>query len=172
MVIGVLLAAVPLAGAGDPPPKVRPVILWVGTDSGCKEPSVACCRSVDEWCRTWNAHQDGGGDDGRDRPVIDFETHMVLAVFQGEGGRDGGLRMFEVLDEAEGLKVRYFSAGIQTVFVPGAEIPTKPRTQRNYVFAVVPRSDKAVTFERGQRHRLDEPPGDWKQEGAAPAVRR
>jgi hypothetical protein len=127
---------------------------------------------VDEWRRIWNAHQEGGGDVGRHRPVVDFDTHMVLAVFQGEGGQDGGLQLFEILDEAEGLRVRYFVAGSQTVFVPGAVIATKPRRQRNYVFAVVPRSDKAVTFERGRRPRLDEPPGEWKQVGAAPAVGR
>lgn len=158
--------------AGEPPAKIRPVVVWTGTDSSLSKPSFVRCRSADEWASTWDAHAKEGGDAGRAPPKVDFGSYMVFALFQGDGTQNRGLVVVEVLDEPDGLRVRYETAYYQTAGLSDSEADRRRLDTRSFAFVIIPRSDKAITFESGTRSRNDMPPGDWKKVGAAPAVGR
>jgi hypothetical protein len=161
-----------LALAADPPRKVKPVVVWSGIDSGQSKPVFCRCRSADEWQATWKAHQHEGGDAGRAAPEVDFESFMVLALFQGDGSQNYGLVVVEIVDEADGLRVRYETGYYQIAGIPDSEADRRKLDTRSFAFIVIPRSDKAITFESGTRQRTNLPPGDWKQVGTVPAVGR
>jgi hypothetical protein len=97
---------------------------------------------------------------------------MVLALFQGDGSQNHGLIVVEILDEPDGLRLRYETAYYQTAGFSDSEADRRKLDTRSFAFVVIPRSDKAITFESGTRSRNDMPPGDWKKVGAAPTIRR
>jgi len=157
--------------AGDPPRKIKPVVVWTGKDSTLSKPAFSRCLSAAEWRKTWKAHAKEGGDIGP-MPNIDFDSFMVLALFEGNGHQNYGLRIFEILDEPDGLRVRHETAYYQIGGLPQSEADELKLQTRSYAFVVVPRSDKAVTFEHGRRTTSDKPPAKWERVGTVPAVER
>jgi hypothetical protein len=163
----VSVLAVVGAVAGDSPRKVRPIVVWSGTDSGRSKPAYDRCRSAAEWAATWEAHTKEGGDAGREAPGVDFESYMVLGLFQGDGVQNRGLDVVEVIDEPDCLRVRYVTAYYQIIGLPDSEADKRRLETRSYALAVLPRSDKAVVLEEGNVRTKS----DWKERGRISAAK-
>jgi hypothetical protein len=160
--------------AADPPQKIKPIMVWSGIDSGCAKESFARSTSQDEWRKTWKLHSVEGGDAGRRTPDVDFDSYMVLSLFDGEGSQNHGVVLIEIINEANCLRVRYAVPLYQTGEIPDSEDAKLRLATRSYAFVILPRSDKTIIFEEGQPHR--EGGGevtykDWKEKGRSAAVK-
>lgn len=92
-----------------------------GSSSGIEEACVTVARNETAWRDLWAAH---GGQDGG-RPTVDFETHLVAAVFKGESPNAcHGAEIEEVTREGEDLVVH--GAFYETEGQACAEVLTYP----------------------------------------------
>jgi hypothetical protein len=155
--------------AGEPREKVKPIVVWTGTDSGQTTASVARCMSKEQWRATWKAHQNEGGDDGRAPPEVDFDGHMILAIFRGTGSQNYGLFDFEVLDESDCLRVRYITGYYQTGGLPDSEAERRKLDTQSYAFLVLPKTSKAIVFEEAKNIRTR---SGWVERGRIAADER
>ncbi|NLE39440.1 MAG: hypothetical protein GX621_15570, partial [Pirellulaceae bacterium] len=81
----------------------RPLVTLTGTDSQIKERGYYRIMSEKEWIKIWQRHKGVEAPDGYDLfynplglPDINFGKCMVIAVFQGSGWNDAGLRVISV----------------------------------------------------------------------------
>jgi hypothetical protein len=146
--------------AADTPTKIKPAVILSGKHSAITKPMLERCSSVKEFAKVWEKHQDG--DDRESFPVVDFDSFMVIAVFEGTYSEEGAsIYVEEVVEDAEviHLRLRFLSKGYQTgvvgVVEDGANMPEKSEADRlkritqSYVLIVLPTSKKAVVIEEG-----------------------
>jgi hypothetical protein len=173
------IAADSVGFAADPPRKVKPVVVWTGTDSKQAKDSFARCGSPKDWQATWNAHC--GQEKPADLPTcpeVDFDSYMVIAVFR----KTSRIRVSEIVEEKECVRVRYQPWGNQIVFVPGPDAgtvkvvelgrgeldPDKPY-MLSFAFVVLPKANKAVVLEEDIQDLIGKPPV-WKERAKFPAL--
>jgi hypothetical protein len=164
--------------AADPPRKVKPVVAWMGIDSKQTKDSFARCGSPNDWQATWNGHraQEKTADDPT-RPEVDFDSHIVIAVFR----KTSRIRVSEVVEEEDCVRVRYQPWGNQIIFVPdsakgtvktmelgrGELDPGKPYLL-SFAFVVLPKTSKVVVLEEDVQDWIGKPPV-WKEQAKFPA---
>ena len=175
----IAIAAGSLGFAADLPRKVKPVVVWTGTDNKQTKESFARCCSRKDWQATWNAHC--GQEKTADLPTcpeIDFDSYMVIAVIR----RTSRIHVSEILEEKGCVRVRYQPWGNQIVFAPdpdsgifkiveggrGELDPNKPYTL-GFAFVVLPKANKAVVLEEDVQGRIGKPPV-WKERAKFPAL--
>jgi hypothetical protein len=143
--------------AADSPRKIKPAVVWTGIDTKQAKDFFARCCSPKDWQATWNAHRGSGNTaNPPDCPEIDFDSYMVIAVFRDTSR----IRISDIVEEKECIRVRYQPWGNQVVFIPDPERstvkvveagrgeihPEKPRTL-SFAFAVLNKGNKAIVIE-------------------------
>jgi hypothetical protein len=96
------------------------------------------------WTRLWNEHAPG-----RDKPAVDFASHMVVGVFMGYGANSCFSTSIDgVVRTADRILVRELRS------VPGPDIVCAMHVTSPAHLAVIPRSDLPVVFsmETATRH--------------------
>src|SRR6516164_7607951 len=86
------------------PRKIKPVMVWTGTDSKHAKESFARCCSRKDWQAAWHKHI-GEDDKGLRQlcPEVDFDSFMVIAIFHGESYQNRGIGLVTVSEEKECL---------------------------------------------------------------------
>jgi hypothetical protein len=181
VVLGILVMAVGsvLFGA-ELPRKVKPVVVWTGTDSKQAKDSFSRCCSPADWLAIWKAHSGREGNAERvGYPEVDFDSYMVIAVFQ----KTSRLRLVEVVEEKECVRVRSQPWGNQIAFIPtnvnGFEVKVfdlgrglidleKPYPL-SFAFVVLPKGNKAVILEEDVQDLIGKSPV-WKERARFPAL--
>jgi hypothetical protein len=154
----VLIDATAQEPAGTP---VSPCVVITGADSHVAQRRYQRITSADKWTRVWQEHKGqkptGQYDlfyDPLTLPQVDFDRYMVIAVFQGSGWNNAGLRAFSLADEDTRILLRFANKSYQT---GGADGGGKKVTA--YGFFVVPRSAKPVVLEENaQQYKRGKPP--------------
>src|SRR4051794_26434420 len=83
--------------AAEPPCKIKPVVVWSGTRSAQTKELLARCSSDDELIKIWEKHaRFAPGSAQFARPQIDFDTHMLVAIFHGKSDTNHGIHVAEV----------------------------------------------------------------------------
>jgi hypothetical protein len=82
---------------------------------------------------------------------------MVIAIFQGAGWNNAGLKLVSISDEDNRIAVRFSNKGYQTGGPDGGG-----RKVTAYGFFVVPRSTKPVVIEEDVHEYIGKPPV-WKE---------
>jgi hypothetical protein len=168
---GALAAFAEASSAVEPlPRKVKPVMVWAGTDGNEAKESFDRCSSQKEWETVWYKHK------GRDeevhrltRPEFDFDSYMVIAVFQGGSLKNYGVDVHSILEETDCIRVQYRPPLWQTGFSLDEEgVDNKQGNDemkydaQSFAFIVLPKSQKAIVFDQDVQDLLDAPP-IWKE---------
>src|SRR4051794_40171266 len=91
--VPVLLVVTPVS-ADELPRKLKPVVVWTGTDSKQAKMSFARCCSQKEWQTTWHKHQSSTAKAKSQRcPEVDFDSYMVVVIFHGESFQNTGIEI-------------------------------------------------------------------------------
>ncbi|HZL99256.1 MAG TPA: hypothetical protein VFD43_03300 [Planctomycetota bacterium] len=144
LVLGV--AAAVMAAATGPAADAGPCVLLTGADSAIREPRIVLVTTADQWAALWLEHRGLPERVPYDTyynpaglPEIDFATHAVVGVFDGEGHNCAGLRTEALVPGPGETTLRYSSKSYQTL---GEAEPTRP-----YGFFVLPRPAGALQVE-------------------------
>ncbi|HLW65389.1 MAG TPA: hypothetical protein VKS79_08730 [Gemmataceae bacterium] len=181
VVFGSLAISVHSVGfASDPPRTIKPVVVWTGIDSKQPKDSFARCCSAKEWQAIWDAHcGQQTPSDGPSCLDVNFDSYMVIAVFR----RTSRIRVGEIIEEMDCVRLRYHPWGDQLVFVPpsdgsnnvkiweagrGELDPDKPYLL-SFVFVVLPRANKAFIIEEDVQDWIGKSPV-WKEKAKFPAL--
>jgi len=127
-------------------------LLLTGANSAVREARVELVSTTEDWARLWLEHRGAPPVERYDLflnkaglPVVDFETHVVVAVFVGETANVAGLRV-EAVEPAgaaepssDHVTLRYAANAFQTL---GEAEPGRP-----FGFFVLPRPDRALQVE-------------------------
>lgn len=168
--IGILTTCLIFAGitVGDTPGHdIKPVMVLAGSDSAIDKESFHRCMSQDEIRELWKKHR--GVDDLNATmfcPKVDFDSHMVVAIFRGHGAIFG-LRVDSITDEPKGIRIRYLPATVQ---LAGGKPRNLPRDDKGYAIVVLKRSSKAIVLEEGKLFDLTQPI-EWSEHGKIPAIK-
>jgi hypothetical protein len=154
-----MAAFIETSPAAEPAPrKVKPVMVWAGTDGNEPKESFDRCSSQKEWEAVWYKHK------GRDeevhrltRPEFDFDSYMVIAVFQGGSLKNFGVDVHAILEETDCIRVQIRGPSWQTRVNHEEKYDAQ-----SFAIIVLPKSGKAIVFEEDVRGRIDEPP-TWKE---------
>jgi hypothetical protein len=173
LVVGAVLFTGGLAGSTDEKPrKVKPVVVFSGTDSAVEKRSYVRCLSEKELNAVWSKLC--GKDWKKWRtPRVDFESQMVVVIFNGNDGSDSGVEVPEVVEASNHLKINfrvlYYQTGVRES-VDGVLLPIPDFSTRSYAIVVTPRTAKEVVFEEDINNVSGAPP-KWKEVARLPAVR-
>jgi hypothetical protein len=142
----------------------RPCVTLTGTDSHVNERSYHRIASEDEWIKVWQRHKGAKESKTYDLfynplglPSIDFEKYMVIAVFQGSDWNNAGLKADAVLEEKDGIVLRFANKRYQTAGPDGGGKKTTV-----YAFFVLPLSNKTVVLEESVAN-MQDPTPRWEQ---------
>jgi hypothetical protein len=171
ILFGALAAFAVASLAAEPAPrKIKPVMVWAGTDNNEPKESFDRCSSQKEWEAVWDKHQ-GRDDEVNEltRPKIDFDSYMVIAIFQGESLKNLGVQVFSVLEEKDCLRVQFRPPTWQTGFSLEEDGSDKKKGSdemkydaQSFAFTVLPKSRKAIVFDEDVQDLIGEPP-IWKE---------
>lgn len=156
--------------AADFPTKIKPVLVWTGTETKQPKETFARCISQKGWQAIWDAHCVRKKGENLTCLEIDFDSFMVVAIFH----MSSRLQIAEVVEKTEGILVRYKPWGNQIFFLPGSdgkhrvyesgrgEIDPKGIQSLSFAFVVIPRSTKAMILEEDAQSVIGKPPV-WKE---------
>jgi hypothetical protein len=155
-------AETPANGAGMA--QITPFVTWSGSRSQVKKRAYILVEDEKQWSEVWKAHST------EDVPAIDFNRCSVVAVFQGDGVNNRGVRLVSAV-EGENVVIRYDNRHFQTgcgrvVYLDdwreGLEADTIPCTcgvpGTAYGVFVFPRIAKPLVLEENVQDTLGEPP--------------
>src|SRR5262245_22255746 len=132
-----LLAAIAAAGADPPPRPVKPFVVLTGVDSKEENESFSCARSREEWRKILEKHIGCVHEHRCPSFEVDFDTHMVIALFHGKSLLNSGFAILNIADEPTQLRVRYTPRW----YSAPPDLAGGVRTQ-SFAFVVVPRAAK------------------------------
>jgi hypothetical protein len=147
----------------------RPLVTLTGADSQVKERSYHRISSEAKWIKIWQQHR--GEKESKDYDLyynplglsyIDFEKCMVIAVFQGSGWNSAGLKAVEILENKEGIILRFEGKGYQTAGPGGGG-----KKVNVYGFFVLPRTEKTIILKENHPNMLGQPPV-WEEQTRLP----
>jgi hypothetical protein len=180
VVIGSMAIATGSDGfASELPRKIKPVVVWTGTDSKQTKDSFARCCSVKDWLATWITHRGKGKPtDPRTCPEVDFASYMVIAVFR----KTSQIHVCEMVEEKDCVRVRYQPWGNQLFFLPASDGSTFKIVEQgrgeldlakpyllSFAFAIVPKVNKALVLEEDVQDLIGKPPL-WKEQARFPVL--
>ena len=140
-------------------------LLLSGDDSAIGEAGQQLVHTQEGWQALWASHL---GPDAVDpqtgevspaAPELDFETHLVVAVFVGRGVTARGLKLESYASDDEQLTIRYMVRSYQTAMsgrrTDGGEALREWEERygniRPYGFFLVPRSERTIVLLSGAR---------------------
>lgn len=167
--MGLTLLAHGTGRSKDPEARgITPVVVIAGSDSACSKAECTSCRNRKEWATVWQKHI--GDRAGRGRqvlPEVDFESFMVVAIFQGESSQNYGLHIVEVLERASSVRVRFQPLWYQIPSSPSSESDELKLRTQSFAFLVIPRAEKKIIVENNVQRVIDSPPV-WKSVAELP----
>jgi hypothetical protein len=85
-----------------------PVVSWMGWSSAVQELRFDRITTDDDWMRLWRLHTTSTGE----RPYVDFNKYMVVAVFIPGGSKAGyGIFAVPTYETADSITLEYGPAG-------------------------------------------------------------
>jgi hypothetical protein len=157
--------------AEETPRKLKPVMVWTGTDSKQAKESFTRCCSQKDWEVSWHKHQGGDGQaNHRTCPEIDFDSYMVIVIFHGKSSQNIGINIVDVFEDKESFHVRYKPLWYQIGILLGANLDQKQLDTQSYVFIVLPKSQKAIVLEENVSGVIVGPP-IWKERTKMPPLK-
>jgi hypothetical protein len=174
--VPVLLVVAPVP-ATEVPRKLKPVVVWTGIDSKQAKMSFARCCSQKDWEEIWHKHQSNAKAKTPSCPQVDFDSYMVVAIFQGKSCQDTGIEIVSVTEEKKCLRIRYKPLWFQVGFVRPergsrpAKCEVETYETQSYAFVVLPKSQKAIVLEEDVRTLIPDPPV-WKKRATLEALRK
>jgi hypothetical protein len=175
--VPVLLVVLP-PSSEELPRKLKPVVVWTGTDSKQAKMSFARCCSQKDWEATWHQHQSSEAKaKGQGCPEVDFDSYMIVAIFNGKSFQKTGIEIVTVTEEKNCLRVRYKPLWFQVGFIrpergsgpAKGETKTDAYETQSYAFVVLPKSQKAIVLEEDVRNLIPDPPV-WKKRATLEAL--
>ncbi len=161
--IGILLVSPSGGSADELPRKIKPVMVWTGTDSKQTKQSFARCGSQKEWEAIWQKHRSSNKKTPRDPcPDVDFASYMVVVVFYGKSDSNTGISVKEVGEEKECIRLRYKPRWYQTAFLADAT-GSEEGWRKTFAFVVLPRSAKTIILEEDVQNIINAP-AVWKEQ--------
>lgn len=147
----------------------KPCVVLSGGDSAIAKRGCHRILSRQQWFEIWETHKGQKAPENLDLdfvrvpdlPIIDFESHMVIAVFVGASSNCSGVKPYSVTEYEDRVVLRFTYASYQSV--RGFERCTP------YGFFVVPKSEKALVLEEDVHELIGDPP-KWKQFAALPRL--
>ena len=166
-VLVLALAGAINAAAEEPAGRLlNPCVAITGADSRVAERVYLRITSAGDWTRVWQVHKGQKVTDQYDLfydpltlPLIDFDRYMVIAIFQGDGWNNAGLRPISISEENDRMIFRFENKGYQT---GGSGPRGGGKKAAPYGFFVVPRSTKPLVLEEDQHSLIGDPPV-WKE---------
>ena len=141
--------------ANDRNVSIKPCVTITGDDSRITEQSFFRIRSNDEFAEVWAKHTgqknvpyknwENQYDEFYNTlslPLVDFENYMVIAIFQGTGWNDAGLKAISMSEHAHGISFRFKGKPYSTEGPDGGG-----KKVSVYGFFVVPQSTKPLVVE-------------------------
>jgi hypothetical protein len=180
-----------------------PVVTFAGSYSGVTEREYHRVMDNEAWRDLWTRH--AGGRVERDSyseivaPIIDFERHMVIAIFNGDGWNTRNMRLEETSDHTE-FRIRFDAGTYQTasgnitpIVIEGDVTPETveeivledakredaarqagkhedPNYTSAYGIFVLPRTDKPIVLIENVQGIIGEPPV-WEEKQRFEAVK-
>lgn len=150
---------------------LRPLVALDGRKSQIKKVKQLRITSADDWRALWREHQNGSAEASVSPRAfesidLDFERVMAVAIFKGEGPVSTGVTA-ESIREIDGeIVIRLDEHSYQTGLAPDMAVPSKDCA---WGILVLPRSNKAIVFERDVRTLIADPP-EWKKLTRLPAL--
>lgn len=160
VVVGLVLSEAAPVPARGKDSVIRSVAVLTGTRSQVAKESFRLIETADEWKKVWEEH--------RTRPApsekgersqffeVDFDRHVVVAMFDGDGYQNDGYSI-EAVSDGKRLTIRY---QMSWVSIGGPPFPTGLDTT-SYCFIVLPRITKLIDIEEDVRKEKPAPPV-WK----------
>ena len=137
-----VFTAVITSGYDQGPRIVQAVRTWSGADSQATESGYFCVVSQDEWVSLWKQHAGVGSA----VPKVNFDTDLVVAVFETQGFSSYGVRLSYILQERDGLSVHVTSETYQSASLLGAPQGTPVPRGAPYGIFVIPRMAKSLSI--------------------------
>jgi len=137
-----VLSSSGISGEEDAALLRKPLVVLTGAESRIKEKCRHLITSEEEWARIWLRHRGRPletHDDYYNKagvPLIDFESCMVLALFQGPGSNSAGLRAMSIHEGEEVTIFRFDDKSYQTM-ERGDKVSV-------YGFFILPRSSRTL----------------------------
>jgi hypothetical protein len=141
-------------------------VYWTGADSKIAQPAISLLTDEKSWIRTWLKHrgraeelklherQERSGEPLRysyyvedNLPLVNFETHVVLAMFSGTVSQSAGHTVMSVERNGEQMTLR-FVPRYYSVAVSSEEELAKYRG-KPFLFVLLPRTFKHLRLEKG-----------------------
>jgi hypothetical protein len=110
---------------------ITPLRGWAGTASAIASLQHERVVDADHWRRLWASHAPG-----TTPPDIDFRTEMVLGIFSGVV-TPTPISLYSVVEDNTALEITTMSFGYDVI---------DDRRMSHYLFIVLPRSGKGITF--------------------------
>jgi hypothetical protein len=131
--------------------------------------------SLEEWTRVWQEHKgaEAGGKydafyDKLTLPLVDFDSYMVIAIFQGECWNTAGLTVVSIFEDDSHIVIRFRNKSYSTAsYSTEGEGGDGGEKVTPYGFFIMPRSTKPTILEeglQGVRRKKRDPPV-WKERG-------
>ena len=141
--------------ANDRNVSIKPCVTITGDDSRITEQSFYRIRSIDEFAEVWAKHTgqknvpyknwENQYDEFYNTlslPLVDFENYMVIAIFQGSGWNNAGLKAISMSERAHGVSFRFKGKPYSTEGPDGGG-----KQVSVFGFFVVPRTGKPLIIE-------------------------
>ena len=107
-----VLSLIPVVGPVYPPRAIKPVMSWSESIDESVKGAFLRCHSAEEWERIWKKyHPQGEADGWRSRPMVDFESHMVVVICHD--GVAMGTKLYEPSEESECVRIRFRAGSSQ-----------------------------------------------------------
>jgi hypothetical protein len=155
----------PHARAEKSPKSVPAYVTWRGAHSRLTERCQYRITTEKEWVDLWLRHV-GHKPKGKsydlwqnpaNAPHVDFDTCMVVAIFQGSAWNRAGVVAKSVTAKADCLRFRFRDDGYQTAGPDGGGVRVTA-----YGMFVLPRSAKPLVLEENVQNQIGAPPV-WKE---------
>ena len=127
-----------------------PLVTLRGADSKAPELGYYLAADAEEWTYIWKRHRGVDASnadydhyyDPLSLPVVDFDRCLVLAVQLGPKYNSAGVKIVDVHEDDERVRVRFDEYSYQTMGPDGGAVKANP-----YGFFVLPRTRKPIVLE-------------------------
>ncbi|MFT7616906.1 MAG: hypothetical protein ACI97A_000536 [Planctomycetota bacterium] len=144
-------------------PGENPWVVINGSDSLLQQKSYLRITTKKDLAVVWQRHKGQSTTEPFDfyynplgMPTIDFETSMVVAIFDGRGWNNAGIDARRVFIRNDDLVVRYQDKSFQTAGIDGGG-----QLGAAYGFFILPRSNRKLVIEEDDQTMGDGGP-KWK----------
>ena len=160
-----------LDGATCAEKKTKPVLFLTGADSRIAQRTYLLITDEQVWEKTWLRHRGLTAQEAFEKRQamihVDFRTHLIVAVFQGQGINSRALTVEGITETDNQMLVRFDEWTFQT------DARSRGVKSSSYGFILLPKTTKTIVLEENGQGLKNGPP-KWKRQavltGARPKV--